>query len=178
MIGHDCCFDPQLSQSFYDNRSMRGLRMGCMWDPHRGNRRLLYDCVWLVSESQSKSKSCFRCALRATRSKFAFKDFACKLHLSIISFALYELIPSWLQVTKARVLRRLPHASVSTSCWRISLIPCGRNLTTRPGFAARSKAVLEDSNLVDPASSHMLVSKTKPCMSKYKCYTVKLRMAH
>ena len=39
-------------------------------------------------------------------------------------------------------------------------------------------ALLEDSNLVDPASSHMLVSKTKPCMSKYKCYTVKLRMAH
>ena len=32
--------------------------------------------------------------------------------------------------------------------------------------------------LVDPASSHMLVSKTKPCMSKYKCYTAKLRMAH
>ena len=25
-----------------------------------------------------------------------------------------------------------------------------------------------DSNLVDPASSHMLVSKIKPCMSKYK----------
>ena len=24
------------------------------------------------------------------------------------------------------------------------------------------------SNLVDPASSHMLVSKVKPCMSKYK----------
>jgi hypothetical protein len=35
------------------------------------------------------------------------------------------------------------------------------------------------SYLVDPASSHMLVSKIKPCMSKYKlCYTVKLRMAH
>ena len=33
--------------------------------------------------------------------------------------------------------------------------------------------------LVDPASSHMLVSKIKPCMSKYKrLYTVKLRMAH
>jgi hypothetical protein len=25
-----------------------------------------------------------------------------------------------------------------------------------------------DSNLVDPASSHMLVLKIKPCMSKYK----------
>ena len=37
----------------------------------------------------------------------------------------------------------------------------------------------EDSYLVDPASSHMLVSKIKPCMSKYKqIYTVKLRMAH
>ena len=33
--------------------------------------------------------------------------------------------------------------------------------------------------LVDPASSHMLVSKIKPCMSKYKqLYTVKLRKAH
>ena len=38
---------------------------------------------------------------------------------------------------------------------------------------------LDDSYLVDPASSHMLVSKIKPCMSKYKLlYTVKLRMAH
>jgi hypothetical protein len=27
---------------------------------------------------------------------------------------------------------------------------------------------LHDRYLVDPASSHMLVSKTKPCMSKYK----------
>ena len=27
---------------------------------------------------------------------------------------------------------------------------------------------LEGSYLVDPASSHMLVSKIKPCMSKYK----------
>jgi hypothetical protein len=35
------------------------------------------------------------------------------------------------------------------------------------------------SYLVDPASSHMLVSKIKPCMSKYKqLCTVKLRMAH
>lgn len=28
--------------------------------------------------------------------------------------------------------------------------------------------ILYDNNLVDPASSHMLVSKIKPCMSKYK----------
>jgi hypothetical protein len=35
------------------------------------------------------------------------------------------------------------------------------------------------SYLVDPASSDMLVSKIKPCMSKYKrTYTVKLQMAH
>ena len=32
--------------------------------------------------------------------------------------------------------------------------------------------------LVDPASSHMLVSKIKPCMSKYKPVLVKPRMAH
>jgi hypothetical protein len=40
-------------------------------------------------------------------------------------------------------------------------------------------ARMESSYLVDPASSHMLVSKIKPCMSKYKqICTVKLRMAH
>ena len=34
---------------------------------------------------------------------------------------------------------------------------------------------MESSYLVDPASSHMLVSKIKPCMSKYKqVCTVKL----
>ena len=36
----------------------------------------------------------------------------------------------------------------------------------------------EDSNLVDSASSHTLVSKIKPCMSKYKYLTLKLRTAH
>jgi hypothetical protein len=45
-----------------------------------------------------------------------------------------------------------------------------------------AKALTTDtykSYLVDPASSHMLVSKIKPCMSKYKhLYTVKLRTAH
>ena len=39
--------------------------------------------------------------------------------------------------------------------------------------------VEEERYLVDPASSHMLVSKIKPCMCKYELIqTVKLRMAH
>ncbi|KAK1310374.1 hypothetical protein QJS10_CPA08g00786 [Acorus calamus] len=37
----------------------------------------------------------------------------------------------------------------------------------------------EECYLVDPASSHMLVSKIKPCMCKYELIQiVKLRMAH
>lgn len=45
--------------------------------------------------------------------------------------------------------------------------------------AVDSVSEFEDINLVDPASSHTLVSKIKPCMSKYKqLCTVKLRMAH
>ena len=45
-------------------------------------------------------------------------------------------------------------------------------------WTTRLKAY-HNSYLVDPASSHMLVSKIKPCMSKYKqLYTVKLRTAH
>ena len=43
----------------------------------------------------------------------------------------------------------------------------------------RGSRYIGSSYLVDPASSHMLVSKIKPCMSKYKqVCTVKLRMAH
>ena len=42
-----------------------------------------------------------------------------------------------------------------------------------------SFGVANECYLVDPASSHMLVSKIKPCMCKYELIqTVKLRMAH
>jgi hypothetical protein len=45
--------------------------------------------------------------------------------------------------------------------------------TVRPGVSAlrergSSSPGAQDSYLVDSASSHMLVSKIKPCMSKYK----------
>ena len=48
------------------------------------------------------------------------------------------------------------------------------------GMISRHRIIsFDNSYLVDPASSHMLVSKIKPCMSKYKhLYTVKLRTAH
>jgi hypothetical protein len=47
------------------------------------------------------------------------------------------------------------------------------------GVSRASTGSLSNRYLVDPASSHMLVSKIKPCMSKYKhLYTVKLRTAH
>ena len=51
--------------------------------------------------------------------------------------------------------------------------------TVRSALRLSAQAPVKGSYLVDPASSHMLVSKIKPCMSKYKLlYTVKLRMAH
>jgi hypothetical protein len=37
-----------------------------------------------------------------------------------------------------------------------------------PAASVRLAFGLNGSYLVDPASSHMLVSKIKPCMSKYK----------
>lgn len=53
----------------------------------------------------------------------------------------------------------------------------GRALPGRPGSYGAD--VYEECYLVDPASSHMLVSKIKPCMCKYEqIQTVKLRMAH
>ena len=38
----------------------------------------------------------------------------------------------------------------------------------QPNGSRTEGALLIDRNLVDPASSHMLVSKIKPCMSQYK----------
>jgi hypothetical protein len=58
-------------------------------------------------------------------------------------------------------------------------------LASDPAAPVRARAgscdagVAEECYLVDPASSHMLVSKIKPCMCKYEqIQTVKLRMAH
>ena len=46
--------------------------------------------------------------------------------------------------------------------------PCSIWFAVGVSSRARWVLVVQDSNLVDPASSHMLVSKIKPCMSKYK----------
>lgn len=57
---------------------------------------------------------------------------------------------------------------------------CRFETSSRKGRRASSgTGVDKECYLVDPASSHMLVSKIKPCMCKYELIqTVKLRMAH
>ena len=52
-------------------------------------------------------------------------------------------------------------------------------LSANGSNACTMRNVINGCYLVDPASSHMLVSKIKPCMCKYELIqTVKLRMAH
>ena len=89
---------------FYDNRPLRVKREGCMWDPLRGNRRLLYDCVWIVSGNPATANPTSTLGVRLGWSKFASKKLTRKLHL-IISSGLCEFSSSWLQVTKAQGLR-------------------------------------------------------------------------
>ena len=48
-----------------------------------------------------------------------------------------------------------------------------REFRTRLNGQLECSLVLLVSYLVDPASSHMLVSKIKPCMSKYNSFTLK-----
>ena len=82
-------------------------------------------------------------------------------------------VPAPCVVSSPGVLRRelVPVALVAMAC-RL------RGRAAVRAFSRLSRGG-EGSYLVDPASSHMLVSKIKPCMSKYKLlYTVKLRMAH
>ena len=167
---------------FYDNVPLRDKRSGCTWDPRWGKSRLLYDCVWIVSDIQLWANPASTLDERPGGSKFASRKLADKLHLSCLICALratFQLVAS--------------HESTSPSAALVhryqKLLLGSYNSFAKPNYLAlplsrmsprgcRWVALLEDSNLVDPASSHMLVSKTKPCMSKYKCYTVKLRMAH
>ena len=52
-------------------------------------------------------------------------------------------------------------------------------MTKRARRSHAARDVFEECYLVYPASSHMLVSKIKPCMCKYEqIQAVKLRMAH
>ena len=51
-------------------------------------------------------------------------------------------------------------------------------VTTLWQASASLEKVSVTRNLVDPASSHMLVSRTKPCKSQSKWITVGLQTAH
>ena len=74
----------------------------------------------------------------------------------------------WGQLNRSLAARCLAHPR------RGGLEPALRRLPalyfplSRGLVPARSRAQVEDCYLVDSASSHMLVSKIKPCMSKYK----------
>lgn len=59
--------------------------------------------------------------------------------------------PGWVRAV------RVPHL--------VTALP---RLGVSPALPVRGGAWVQDSYLVDSASSHMLVSKIKPCMSKYK----------
>ena len=61
---------------------MRDKRSSCMWDPHRGNSRLLYDCVWIVSASQPWANPASTLDESPGGSKFAAKNLSLKLHLA------------------------------------------------------------------------------------------------
>lgn len=72
----------------------------------------------------------------------------------------------------ARFYRGLPPLPDGSSVVVVKHIPA-------PLLGIVQRMSLKDCYLVDPASSHMLVSKIKPCMCKYEQFqTVKLRMAH
>jgi hypothetical protein len=67
---------------------MRDKRSSCMWDPLRGKRRLLYDCVWIVSINQPWANPASTLDERLGGSKFAAKNAPRKLHLSTLICAL------------------------------------------------------------------------------------------
>jgi hypothetical protein len=72
-------------------------------------------------------------------------------------------------------LGRSPRARVCIHSWLIHLLPSPRGKGSGAPFGLRSPRpgrLSRGSYLVDSASSHMLVSKIKPCMSKYKHFVL------
>ena len=101
------------------------------------------------------------CAMRQHRGTRAVTVLSDAVHATNSGF---DDPSSSLKTSVAHHERRLPRRT-----------PCAD--TAAAGVGCR--AVSDGCYLVDPASSHMLVSKIKPCMCKYELIqTVKLRMAH
>ena len=149
-----------------------GMWTSCQWQS-RNVRQLGIRCDWL------------QCQLRAVLSEGG--DF-CQHQLT--RRAQPEECGTW--GDKVELICRLcRQASKVQSCWKLA-VSFGQapkqimiDFLTNSGSRKQQwqsceyRVRTESSYLVDPASSHMLVSKIKPCMSKYKWdYTVKLRMAH
>ena len=89
----------------------------------------------------------------------------------------------WIHVRSSPVLRELQGIRYLRMQHLVSRMPCqpscafecmlgrGEHGTQRPFLGSTWEELAASSvanYLVDPASSHMLVSKIKPCMSKYK----------
>ena len=153
-------------------------QLACAWRAHglyvSPSLRDPQIIVWLCVTSVWKSINAANPAAgepRATRSKFAQQASTRKLRFPC---GWRALLGPGLVGCKSRKHKSGGGLRTQVS-WAASAISHTlANLTTWRLLRRLS----EDSNLVDPASSHMLVSKIKPCMSKYKWYTMKLRMAH
>ena len=81
--------------------------------------------------------------------------------------------------TRRRVFDPIVYPSHCPSTRRTPVRRLGLSSAPAAGGEPCDADVTKECYLVDPASSHMLVSKIKPCMCKYELIqTVKLRMAH
>ena len=76
-----------------------------------------------------------------------------------------KLVSPVLILVTEPVAARIHTQTLLPACWFESVTGLSASsLRVKTDLLAHSKG----SYLVDPASSHMLVSKIKPCMSKYK----------
>lgn len=80
-IEHDLVRTLIAHHTFYDNGPLRDKRIGCTWDPPRGKRRLLYDCVWIVYVNQLCVNPASTLDESPRGSKFTTRNAADKLYL-------------------------------------------------------------------------------------------------
>ena len=92
-------------------------------------------------------------------------------HVMHVCIDMYEQPTSQFEVS-SHILLGAPSATTTQKSVDTLDYEGPRSNTLAPDASVENEC--SSSNLVDPASSHMLVSKIKPCMSKYKFCTAKL----
>jgi hypothetical protein len=149
----------------YVHRSMSG-GMVAFCSGFRSRERVRWAAVTSVGWSRRRALSMPRCLVRfSTRTFRGHRPLPPLFLANGVLDGSSQFVPSTRRSNVCAGVLVAPRA-----CWTVRRNLCPRASPRHPFPAASAPLRFWTRYLVDPASSHMLVSKTKPCMSKCKLF--------